>query len=194
MYINFKYALGKGLSPHDILTLQTIKQMKFENELETILSGLLQDDRLDFFVEQDYVTQIKGSKGDSEIARLRLTKKGMKLLDNIECADVNEDSIIIFEWLKKIYSGEEDKFVGNGRRTKQGIAQFSAETGIAKNQLSFLIKTFLQSDSFEFSYKLENVFFSNKNLYSRKFDLEECRLYTFYLKKKEWFDKKFETL
>lgn len=193
MYFNFKYALSKSLSPYDILTLQTIKQMRFEN-LETILAGILEDSRLDFFVEQDYVTQIKGSKGDSEIARLRLTKKGMKLLDNIECVDVNEDSIIIFEWLKKIYSGEEDKFVGNGRRTKQGIAQFSAETGIVKNQLSFLIKTFLQSDSFEFSYKLENLFFSNKNLYSRKFDLEECRLYTFYLKKKDWFDRKFETL
>lgn len=190
MYLNFKYAAEKQLSPYDIITLQTIKQMRSEN-LEDVLASLLQDDRLCFYVEKGYVTQIKGSKNDTEIGRLRLSKAGMKLLDNIETAEVTEEVVVIFDWMAQFYKSDEEKFIGNMKRTKQGIANFSKETGIQKNCLAFLIQTFLNSDSMEYSYKMENLFFSSKNLYSRKFNLEECRLYDFYKKREEWFEKKF---
>lgn len=194
MHINFKYANNRGLNPIDILTLQIIKQLRTDKEVVNELATVLQDERLGFYVDKKWVTQIKGKKSDDELSRLRLTKSGNKLMENIETAEVTEDTIKIFDWISTFYVGEEDKFVGNKKRTKQGLAQFAKETGISRNHLSYLIQNFLKSESFDYSYKLENLLFSSKNLYSRKFSLDECRLNDFYLKNKSFFDSKFDNI
>src|SRR5690606_34667778 len=91
-----------------------------------------------------------------------------------------------------IKSGKE---IGNKRKTKQFIAQFSKESGITRNHLSFLIKSFVYDDSqFEWSKVLQYLFFKGDSVFAIKFDLHASRLYQFYLKNKEMFDKKFENI
>lgn len=193
MYINFKYAKNKGLSEVDILTLQIIKQLRTEPQVEENLVNVLTDDFLLKAEENGYITQIKGKKGDSELGRLRLTKKGAKLLDDIETSEVEEEDIILFEWLEGFYKSE-GKMIGNKKRTKTGIAQFRKHTGIEKNALAFLLKEFISDEeNMKFNNKLEAIFFSSKNLYSRKFNIEECRLYTYYDLRRKYFDNKFRT-
>src|SRR5690606_13854697 len=109
-------------------------QLREEKELEAVLAGLLQDDRLDFFVEQGYVTQIKGGKNDSEISKLRLTKKGNTLLSDCQIPEILEEDLTVFEWLKNMYLSS-DKEVGNAKKTKFLIALFRVHSGISKNKL-----------------------------------------------------------
>ena len=195
MYINFNYLKKKELDTNDLMSLQIVKQLRTEAEREEDLAMILTDDFLDKMVERGCITQIKGKKSDSEIAKLRLTKSGNKLLEDIQTAEVEEQDILIFDWVAKFYKNEEDKMIGNMKRTKQGIAQFRKETGIEKNHLAFLFQSFLESEEqLKYSHKLENLLFSSKNLYSRKFNLDECRLYDFYLSREKYFNDKFKTI
>jgi hypothetical protein len=65
-------------------------------------------------------------------------------------------------------------------------------SSIHKNNLAFLCKTFIEDpDQFEYSKRLEYLFFKPANLFSVKFDIEGSRLYQYYLKHKTEFDDKF---
>lgn len=194
MYINFNLAKTKGLNEVDIMTLQIIKQLRTEPQREENLVNILTDDFLIKMEDRGYIHQIKGKKSDSELSKIRLTKKGTKLLDDIETAEVNEEDIVLFEWLESFYKAEE-KQIGNKKRTKTGIAQFRSHTGIEKNCLAFLLKEFISDEeNMKFNNKLENIFFSSKNLFSRKFLIDECRLYAYYDKRRDFFDKQFKKL
>jgi len=194
MYINFKLAKEKGISPNEIMNLQVIKQMKLENELDNVLASTLEDNILERFENESLITQIKGKATDSELSRIRLSKKGIKLLDDLETANVTEEDIKIYDWVSSFYRSQ-DKTLGNQKRTKSGLAQFRVETSISRNHLAFLFQTFMNDDEqLEYSHKLENLIFSSKNLYSRKFSLDECRLHSYYLNKEEWFLHKFANI
>lgn len=194
-YFNFNLAEKNRLSPIDIINLQLIKQNKFEN-LSKIIEDIFYDDgySLDEYEKEGFVSYIKGTTKQSIYEKIRLTKKGEELLEMIETPDVEEDDVKILNWLIKVYNSE-DKVIGNKKRTASGIASFRANTGIEKNKLAFLLRTFINDEkNFEYSQKLENLFFNSKNIYQRRFVLDDCKLYEYYLRNKEYFDKEFENL
>lgn len=193
MYINFKLAKEKGFTVGQIVALQMIKQNKFEDLSESIETFVALD--LPWLEDNNFVEYIKSKKkNQNKFELIRLSKKGAEVLDTLETAEITSDSLKIFDWIKSIYlaSGKE---IGNEKKTKMFIAQFSAESGIVRNELAFLINTFINDEKeMEYSRRLQYLFFKGESVFSVKFDLHSSRLYQYYLKHKEFMDTKFQEL
>ena len=188
--------LKKGITHGNLLILQLAKQMKLEDVSESLIQLCAKKGEVPVqnLIDSGYLELIKGKTSDSFFRRVRLTKKGAKILDALETPLINEDDLLLFEWLSKIYI-KRDKNIGNAKRTKTYLALFRVNSGIEKNALAYLLKTFIDDDKEqEFSHVLQNVFFKSDNLYSTKFDIEQSRLYQYYLKNKSTFDEKFKNL
>ena len=124
MYVNFEIAKKRGLSPTDVVNLQLISQNKTES-LEEIITDNIPLTLLDAYQQQELVNLVKAKNKSVTIQnRVRLTPKGHALLEDLQVPEVNEDDLRIFEWVKSIYV-KEGKEVGNEKRTKMYIAQFS---------------------------------------------------------------------
>ena len=193
MYVNFQLLLDRDLFPQDLIFLQAVKQQKTE-DISNFVAMVMDDERYNFLTKKDYITQIKGTKNMSEIERIRLTKKGVKLLNELQVSMVTEEDLVLRDWLIEKYN-DMGKIVGNKTKIGTGIAQFRGHTGIDKNKLAYLLQTFINDvDNMEYNQKLEKVLYSSKSVFATRFNINECRLNDYYLKNKMTFDKKFETL
>jgi hypothetical protein len=191
MYINFEIAKKRGLSPTDVVNLQLISQNKTE-KLEEIITDNIPLSVLNWYQELEYVTLVKAkNKSDSIQNRIRLSSKGNDLLEDLQVPQINDDDLQLYEWLERTYQ-KEGKELGNRKKTKLYIALFRVNSGIDRNKLALLCKAFMNDSSqFEWSKKLEFLFFKPGNVFSVKFDLEQSKLYQYYIKHKEHFDNKF---
>lgn len=186
MYINIDILNKKGLSLHEISLLQIIKQNKTTDCSEFIEKNLNEDikSKFDSLALVDYT-----KKG-----KINTTKKANEWLEDISTPEVTEDSLRIFEWIKSIYLTQ-GKSLGNQKKTKTFIAQFSAESGIEKNCLAFLIQKFVNDEKeMEYSKVLQYLFFKGDSVFSTRFDIHSSRLYQYYLKYEDYFKKEFERL
>lgn len=191
MYINFKLAQAYGLIPSDVMVLQAIFQNRTEDN-----SNLLEhfDDSLEKFEQQGLIKYIQGTKKSSKYQLVRISDKGAKILEEIQIPEVNSDDLSVYSWLEGVYK-KEGKDIGNMKKTKLLIALFRANSGIERNHLAFLCKVFIKDEKeMEYSKKLEYLFFKPPNVYQIKFDIEQSRLYQYYLKRKEWFDIQFSLI
>lgn len=191
MYINFQLAKTKGLTPTDVANLQLISQNKTES-LWDIITETVSLQTLDRYQNLGYITLVKAkNKGDTIQNRVRLSSKGSELLEDLQVPEVNSEDLMLYDWLEATYK-KEDKEIGNRKKTKLYIALFRSHSGIDRNKLALLCKTFMNDSSqFEWSKRLEFLFFKPGNVFSVKFDLEQSKLYQYYLKHKEHFDNKF---
>jgi hypothetical protein len=191
MYINFEIAKKRGLSPTDVVNLQLVSQNKTE-KLEEIITDNIPLSVLNWYQELEYVTLVKAkNKSDSIQNRIRLSSKGNDLLEDLQVPQINDDDLQLYEWLERTYQ-KEGKELGNRKKTKLYIALFRVNSGIDRNKLALLCKAFMNDSSqFEWSKKLEFLFFKPGNVFSVKFDLEQSKLYQYYIKHKEHFDNKF---
>lgn len=191
MYVNFEIAKKRGLSPTDVVNLQLISQNKTE-KLEEIITDNIPLSVLNWYQELEYVTLVKAkNKSDSIQNRIRITPKGNELLEDLQVPQINDDDLQLYNWLEKTYQ-KEGKELGNRKKTKLYIALFRVNSGIDRNKLALLCKAFMNDSSqFEWSKKLEFLFFKPGNVFSVKFDLEQSKLYQYYIKHKEHFDNKF---
>lgn len=191
MYINFVIAKNRGLSPTDVANLQLISQNKTE-KLEEIITDNIPLSVLNWYQELEYVTLVRAkNKSDSIQNRIRLSTKGNDLLEDLQVPEINDDDLQLYNWLEKTYQ-KEGKELGNRKKTKLYIALFRVNSGIDRNKLALLCKAFMNDSSqFEWSKKLEFLFFKPGNVFSVKFDLEQSKLYQYYIKHKEHFDNKF---
>jgi hypothetical protein len=194
MYVNFDLMCKWGLSPIDVINLQLISQNKTES-LEEVITNNISLEVLDKYQKSEYVSLVKAkNKADTIQNRIRLTSKGSDLLETLQVPEVNEDDLKLYDWLEGIYKAE-DKEIGNRKKTKLYIAMFRAHSGIDRNKLAYLCKSFMNDSSqFEWSKRLEYLFFKPSNAFSVRFDIEQSSLYRYYLKHKTSFDNKFKTL
>lgn len=190
MYINTNIVKHYNLNLQQVALLQILHQAKNEDVSELLESY---NGDLDVLNEKSFLSEVKAkNKQESVYKRLRLSKKGREVLDAIETPEVTEDSLRIFEWIKQIYISA-GKDLGNQKKTKMFIAQFSAESGIQRNALAFLIQSFINDESqFEWSKVLQYLFFKGESVFNIKFDLHSSRLYQYYLKNQNYFDNKFQ--
>lgn len=190
MYINFKLASDRGLTPTQVLALQAIKQNRIEDTSDVIekLIGL----DVSFFEDNGLVTFIKPkNKKDFRLKLIRLSNRGSQLLDDIETPKIQEEDLKIFEWLKKMYL-EMGKDLGNQKMTKMYIALFRINSGIKRNALAKLCNDFISdADNMTYSHVLEYVFFKSPSAYKNSFDLEYSKLWRFYQKNKAYYDNLF---
>lgn len=189
MYINFKLLPSLGLSLEDVTVMQMCKQNKTEDLSEEL-------SKFDFILkrlqEKELVSEIK--KGKSKFERKRLTKKGKKVLEDIETPEVTADDLVLFDWLEKLYISQ-DKEVGNKRKTKMYLALFRVNSGIQKNELATLLDEFTRDeDNMSYNHKLEYAFFKPSNVFQTKFELDQSRLWGYYQKNEEHMLRLFEEL
>lgn len=191
MYINFQLASNRGLSPADVVNLQLIFQNRTEKLVDTI-SEHVPLNVLEGYQEKGYITLVSAkNKSDTIQNRVRLTPKGSELLEDIQSPEINDDDLQLYNWLEGIYK-EEGKELGNRKKTKMYVALFRVNSGIDRNKLAYLCKTFMNdTGQFEWSKKLEFLFFKPSSVYAVKFDIEQSKLYQYYIKNQEHFDNKF---
>lgn len=194
MYINFNVVKFMGYSPSDVFNLQIIFQNRTESLEELILESV-SNDTLMSYSDKGLVTFIKEkNKKDTLANRVRIAPNGSELLSTFQIPEVNEDDLKLYDWLESVYKSE-NKEIGNRKKTKVFIALFRVNSGIDRNKLAYLCKVFMNDTSqFEWSKVLEYLFFKPANMYSTKFDLEESKLYKYYLRYQDMFDNKFKKL
>jgi hypothetical protein len=190
MYINFKLLETYGLTPQDVPSLQAIFQNKREDNGELI--ALICD--IEKFEQLELVSFIKGTAKASKGSLMRLSPKGARILEEIQTPNIIQDDLDVYAWLEGVYK-KEGKEVGNMKKTKVLISQFRANSGIERNHLAYLCKSFLSDEKeMEYSKRLEYLFWKPSNIFQTKFDIEQSRLYQYYLKRKEQYDAKFLTI
>lgn len=194
MYINFKLTLDKGLTPIDITALQIINQNKTE-DLGDLIEKNISFIALETYKANSLIESIKRTKKDQSVfSVLRLTSKGKELLEDLQIPEVNDNDLLLYSWLEKIYL-KAGKEIGNRKKTKIWISLFRTNSGIEKNELAFLCKNFINDEKqFEFSQRLEYVFFKPTNVFTVKFDLEQSRLYQHYLNNESFFKYSFQKI
>lgn len=194
-YINFDYAKEKDILPLDILTLQIIKQLKREPEREDDLAMILTDSFLSKYSTNGYIGEIKGKKGDSELARYRLTGKGTKLLEELHTPLVTQGDLEMFDFLCKMYLDNEDKerVIGNKKKTKMYCTIFRKRMNLSLHQMYWLCWLFLEE--YKFTKKLENIFFdSNKNRYGTfEGNFEDSPIYQYLDENRDKVEKLWQT-
>ena len=191
MYVNFDLLISKGLDKSSFLLLQACSQNKTED-----LGGIIENNwewlELKRLETLGLIEYIKGTKNQSIQSKARISTKGRDMLDELETPLVTENDLKVFDWLEKVYKGL-GKEVGNRKKTKMYIALFRVHSQIDKNKLAVLINSFLKDDNqLEYSIRLEYLFFKPANMFQVRFDIEQSRLYQYYLKHQETFDIAFK--
>ena len=186
MYINFKLAEERGITPSQVLLLQAIKQNKSEDMSELIerICGL----DLPLFKDFGLVTFIKAkTKKDTEYKLIRLSDKGSKLLEDILTPEVTSGDIDMWNYLVKMYmAADEDgsRSIGNEKNGKMYCAQFRQIVGLTLHEMYWLCDLFIANH--KYTKVLENIFFvKRENLYGKfKDNIESSKLYQFYTSNK----------
>ena len=193
-YFNLPLIHEKEFNLHEVIVMQVLKQNRSE-ENENYLALYLCDDMIEKFTEFGLITYIKKKKkSESDLSVMRLSKKGETLLEDFQTPEIISDDILIYDWLEDIYK-KSDKEVGNRKKTKMWIAYFRAYSGISKNKLAYLCQTFINDEEqMEWSRRLEYLFYKPSTVFATKFDIEESRLFKYYLMHQQMFDKQFEEL
>jgi hypothetical protein len=188
MYINFKVFEENKLNIGDVELLTAIKL----KATEFLISYFLDSD-YNRLKELSFIKHIKASKKkDHPFISLRLSDKGNNLLNSLEEAEATEEDKKVCEWLKSHYK-KIGKEIGNGAKTLRHIRDFRIKSGIEKNNLIKLCLAFLQDeDNMEYNHKLEYAFYKPATAFETKFDLEESRLYKYYIKREAYFKSIFE--
>ena len=192
MYINFKLLTSKKLDLDDYLLLHACRQNKTE-DLADIIEKNWGEGKIWYLEQQELVEHVKPkNKKQTKCHTVRISKKGQSLLDDLDTPEITEDDIKVFTWLEKVYK-ESNRVVGNRKKTKLYIALFRVNSQIDKNRLAKLALEFINDESeMEYSMKLEYLFFKPSNVFQSRFDIEQSRLYQYYLKNQEHFDELFE--
>lgn len=190
MYINLNILKSLSFTLDHFVALQLCKQnteSEVHLEIEKVDSSILND-----LYKSGYTTIIKGKSNQTNFEKLRATSKGNKALDNIQTPEIIPEDIVLYDWLENMYKGL-DKEIGNRKKVKLYIALFRTNSGIEKNNLATLLDEFTKDeDNMNYSHKLEYVFFKPITSHYSKFDLEESRLWQYYLKKEEFFNTLFK--
>lgn len=196
MYFNYEYIKSQGATLGDILVLQLVKQLKTDPNVVDPLSKTIKntDEYLLSRESFGWFTEIKGKKSDPRIAKLRLTDKGLSLLEKSEIPFINNQDEVLYEWVKKMYV-KRDKEIGNQKKGLMNMALFRVHSNISGNKLAFLLKNFLEDDSAQnFSLRVDYIFFKATNVFQTKFDLGDSKLWSFYQKRKSFFEEEFKKM
>jgi hypothetical protein len=194
MYINTKLLLSRGLSLLDAAVLQIVKQNKFE-DVSAIIVENIPLNSLQKYADLGLIEYVKPKNKTQNWAHtIRLSSKGSNWLEDLETPEIEEEDLKMYNWLEGIYK-KTGKEVGNRTKTKQFIAAFRTQSGICRNNLAYLCQVFISDEEqFEWSKRLQYLFYKGDSVFSVKFQLEGSRLYQYYLKNEEVFKRRFEEL
>lgn len=167
-YFNFQLAHEKGLNPKILILLQLIRQNKIE-PLSPFIAMMIDDDEVLDMLEKDGIIEyVKGTKKQTHIEKIRLSSKGMSLMEDLETPELTDGDVQMADYLMQMYLNHEDKdrVIGNKKKVKMYCAIFRNRMQLTLHQMYWLSVLFLEE--YQFTKKLENIFFdSNKNRYGK---------------------------
>ena len=185
MYINTKILRQHNLNLQQVSLLQILHQNKTEDMSELLESY---NGDLDVLNEKGLLSEIKAkSKQESVYKRLRLSKKGSELLEDLCIPEVTEGDLKMRDYLIEMYLNHEDteRTVGNKKKIAMYISIMRNRLNLTLHEFFYLCEYFLAE--YPYTKVLEYIFFnSNKNRYG-KFEnhLEDSPLYQFFDEKKK---------
>lgn len=187
MYINFEMLSSRGLTINNLVLLQMCKQNKFE-DLSTYIENIFGDLDFQFLEERELIEYVKPKKKDNTKYQLaRISKKGNELLSDLETPEITEEDLTVWAWLADAYK-KAGKQIGNIKKGKLWLAEFRVQSGITRNHLVKLCNEFLYDEKCqEYSFRLDYVFFRPTNVFTTRFDLNESKLWQYYLSREEYF-------
>ena len=185
MYVNFKYLT---LKPSSVFNLLAIKQ----KETSYLLENLSQEE-YSHFQTLSFITHIRQKKKEEHpYISLRLSKKGLEFLEKLEEAEILEEDEKIFDWLVEHYN-KLGKQIGNRARTKRHLRDFRIKSGLEKNNLLRVFIAFLgDEENMDYNNILEFSLYKPLTAFQTRFQLEDSRVYKFYIKHKFELEKSFE--
>lgn len=191
-YFNFKLCAEKQIHPSKLLSLAMLNQNRTE-PLADIIESYMGAGGLKMLHEEGLVTYVKVKrKTDTLFMLARLSEKGKELLNELTEPPIEEQDEKVLTWLAEHFK-KIGKETGNKKRTLRHIRDFRVKSSIEKNNLINLCLAFLNDDeNMEYNHCMEYMFYKAKTVYATKFNLEDSRLYKYYLKYQEQFDKTFE--
>ena len=193
-YINFEILEDKQITPLEYLILQCCKQMKTEDVSKQLIELCGDEEPIINLEQRDFVQFVKGKAKDNFFQKARLSARGTELMDLIETPFIIPEDVVVWDWLARHYE-KEGKEVGNAKKGKIWLASFRANSGIAKNHLVTLCLAFTKDEAqMEYSKRLDYVFFKPDNVFTTRFELDSSKLWRYYLKRKDYFDKVFEDM
>ena len=195
MYINSKLLRSRGLMHIELVALQLIKQNKNEDQSIDIREIVYEEMKMRL-MSYGLIDFVKAKNKSQDFANtIRTTTKGNVWLEDItNTVKVEEQDIIIFDWLKRHYDSL-GKEIGSETKCKNNIAWFRTESGIEKNNLIELCKAFTGDENrMEYSKVLEYTFYRPNNHFQTTKKLEDSKLWLYYEKRREYFDHRFKEL
>lgn len=218
-YFNFQRAYNKfNMTPLDVLVMQLIHQNSNTKEDTTdMVATYLTDEFKKFLEENEYSKNLKNKKLN-DIERIRLTKKGRKLLNDLQKrGSFEKEDEVIAEWIEGVYKKRDNYVKSNLTELKRRVQWFREETGINRNKLATLVQLFLNDtfiqdedkrEPFEKQYrefkqenpravlslKAENIMWTPPDRYAKYYQLEDSPLYQYYLENEEYVEKHWKNL
>lgn len=184
MFLNFEVFNKSGLNTKELFLLLAIHNKALSN-----LSKVKEDSFLEL-EEKGLICYVQ--KGNSIQEKARLTNKSKEILSSLSKPTIDDDDKKVFEWLKDFYI-KSNKQIGNASNTLRYISEFKTKSGIERNNLIILCKSFLKDEeNMKYNNILEYAFFKPSNAFQKKFSLDGSRLYQFYIKHQEYFNKVFD--
>lgn len=164
MYINTTLLKEYQLTPANLIALQIISQLRFEEVPQDSLKFATDNLPLD---KDKYVTKIKGSSKQTEDEKLRLTHGGKKALENVQIPEITEGDVQLSDHLISTYLAEDDeRKTGNRKKIKENVAITRKYLGLSLHQMFYLCETFVSE--YEYTKVLEYIFFNpNKHRYGK---------------------------
>jgi hypothetical protein len=172
MIFNIDVFLKSYLTDSEFVTLLIIKEGKYAH-LEDRIPHLLQ------LYNLEYIKDVASKKKEPDYYKFRLTKKAKDFLKELEIADINTDSKILFNKVVDLYTtqGLTDK-IGNKRELIKRISWFLAEVKIEMDTLYGLIEDYIVTiDDRKYITKAENLFWKRESLYQSKYSLSQSKMY-----------------
>ena len=205
MYVNFELFRSKKLHPEDLYYLVGIK-LKDKNVLEDLTT-----DAFARFEELGLLTSIKGKKGDNPIYNVRLSKKGLKLTNDLSFEGViDEEAKVLTKWLVAIYKKKNGGIVKNKTEISRQLQWFKAITLIKGNRLATLLQSFIldtyneasgltvkefmeQNPRGVLSNMLDKLCFNPTSVFDKHKTLDKSPLYKYFEDNQEYIEKMWES-
>ena len=181
-YINYEVMTSKNLSLYELGVLQLIKQNRIEDLSTEIEFSVTNTEIIKKWSEVGYIEVIKGKKDQSLYQKLRTTKLGNDILDDVGTPEVTEEQLRMRDYLIEMYLNHEDteRVIGNKKSIASYISILQHHLGISIYQFFYLCEYFLAE--YPYTKKLENLFWDkNKHRYKEfKNNIQDATIYQFY--------------
>lgn len=182
MHINIKEIKKSKYSILDVANLALIRQIRYcdEDDIDYIVSSFSRTPEFYNYRKDGIVTRIKGNKSQKEDLKLRLTPKGLSLLNKL--TEVGKGDVELYNKISNLYKKYEchDRIKERASVPKH-ITAFMEKTGYSREHVLSAVDNYLNNTERKLVLGLNNLIYRNPTVFKSTFDLDHSPLY-YYIK------------